>query len=178
MRRYLTFWNLLGLLVFVLGVAAMLHVSRPPRTDVVNLNVTESSSQEPVRAQLRLYFANADATGFVIEKRDVTLLPGESVYQRALAELVKGPRQVGEPLVPPDVPVPTVFVSGRSAYVDLPKEYGRLGYGTTGETLLIYGIANTLLDQGPLDEVWFLIGGEPARTLGHLSLVEPIRRNR
>lgn len=176
MKRYLTFWNVLGLLIFLFGAGVLLYVSRPPKTDVINLDIAESEPQEPRQVQLRLYFANPSATGFVIEKRDVTLQPGESIYQRALAELVKGPRQVGEPIVPADAPVPTVFVSGRSAYVDLPRRYGELGYGTTGETLLIYGIANTVLDQGPLDEVWFLIGGEPARTLGHLSLVEPIRR--
>jgi len=178
MKRYLTFWNVLGLLILLLGAAFYLYAGRTPRTDVVNLDVAIEEPQEPREVQLRLYFAKPDASGFIIEKRKVTIAPKESVYQRALEELVKGPTQSGEPILPPDAPVPTVFVSDRSAYVDLPREYAQLGYGTTGETLLVYGIANTVLDQGPLDEVWFLIGGEPARTLGHLSLVEPIRRSR
>lgn len=178
MRRYLTIWNVLGLMVLLFGAAVYLYAGRPPRTDVVNLDVAENEPQEPREVLLRLYFAKPDASGFIIEKRQVTIEPSESIYQRAVAELVKGPQQGGEPIVPAGAPVPTVFVSGRSAYVDLPKEYARFGYGTTGETLLVYAIANTVLDQGPLDEVWFLVGGEPARTLGHLSLVEPIRRSR
>jgi len=178
MKRYLTFWNVLGLLILLLGAAFYFYAGRAPRTDVVNLDVAIEEPQEPREVQLRLYFAKPDASGFIIEKRKVTIAPKESVYQRALEELVKGPARSGEPLLPADAPAPTVFVSDHSAYVDLPREYAQLGYGTTGETLLIYGIANTVLDQGPLDEVWFLIGGEPARTLGHLSLVEPIRRSR
>lgn len=178
MKRYLTLWNVLGLALLLLGAIVYIYAGRQPRTDVVNLNVSAEEPLEPQETVLRLYFAKPDASGFVVEKRKVTLEPNESVYQRALIELAKGPRQSGEPILPPGSPAPTVFVSGRSAYVDLPREYSRLGYGTTGETLLIYGIANTVLDQGPVDEVWFLIGGEPAKTLGHLSLLEPIRRRR
>lgn len=178
MKRYLTVWNVLGLLILLVGAGFYLYAGRRPASDVVNLDTEKASIAEPRQVELRLYFAKPDASGFIIEKRKVELEPGQTVYQRALDELVKGPLKTGEPLLPAGAPAPTVFVSGRSAYVDLPKSYASLGYGTTGETLLIYGIANTVLDQGPLDEVRFLIGGEPAKTLGHLSLVEPIRRKR
>jgi len=177
-KRYLTFWNAVGLFLLVTGLALFLYLSRTPGTQVINFHPGQTEESQPREVQLRLYFAKPDATGFVIEKRRVTLGSGEDVYQRAITELIAGPRQGGEPIVPPGEPVPTVFVSGRSAYVDLPKSYLHIGYGTTGETLLIYGIANTILDQGPVDEVWFLIGGEPAKTLGHLSLIEPIRRTK
>jgi len=178
MKSYLTFWNLLGLFLLIFGLWLYFYASKSPQTEILNYKVIEEEPLKSEKTEIRLYFAKKNANGFIIEKRIVTLKPGESKYQRALVELIKGPTQSGEPILPKGSKTPTVFVSGRSAYVDLPREYAQLGYGTTGETLLIYGIANTVLDQGPLDEVWFLIGGEPARTLGHLSLVEPIRRSR
>jgi spore germination protein GerM len=178
MKRYANFWNVLGLLLLLLGLFVYLY-SRPGRTsEVVNLPAAEVQPQTPRDVTLRLYFAKDDASGFLIEKRKVTLQPGESIYQRALAEVVAGPRQGAMPIVPKGAPVPTVFVRGNKAYVDLPRDYAALGLGTTGETLLVYGMAYTLIDQGPVEEVHFLVGGEPAVTLGHLSLLEPIRRPR
>lgn len=178
MKRYLSFWNLLGLLLLLAGLAVYLYSSPGRQSEVINLPSSETLPQEPRPATLRLYFAKDDASGFLIEKREVTLQPGESIYQRALEELVAGPRQGAAPIAPEGVPVPTVFVRGTTAYVDLPQAYGSLGLGTAGETLLVYGMAYTLIDQGPVEEVRFLYKGEPAATLGHLSLLEPIRRPR
>jgi len=178
MKRYVTVWNVAGLMLFVLGLL-ILTLSQPGRrSEVVNLPAEESLSLEPRNATLRLYFAKSDASGFLIEKRQVVLGPGESVYQRALAELVAGPQQGAAPIIPQGAPVPDVFVRGATAFVDLPSRYSNLGLGTTGEMLLIYGIAYTLTDQGAVDEVRFLYNGEPAVTLGHISLLEPIRRRR
>ena len=178
MRRYLTFWNVLGALVLLLGLFAYFYSSPGRQSSVVNLPQDVELPLEPREVELRLYFAKPDASAFLVERRTVTLEPGETVYQRALEELVKGPERSGAPLVPEGTPAPTVFVRDRVAYVDLPGDYARLGYGTTGETLLVYGMAYTLLDLKPIEEVRYLLKGEPAVTLGHLSLVEPIRRRR
>ncbi|HGY09041.1 MAG TPA: hypothetical protein ENK37_03155 [Oceanithermus profundus] len=178
MKRYLTIWNVLGALVLLAGLLVYLASSPARQSSVINLPADVEEAAEPRKARLRLYFAKPDATGFLIENREVTLEPGELVYQRALAEVVRGPAQGASPIVPEGAPVPTVYVRGKTAYVDLPEAYGRLGLGTTGETLLVYGLAYTVIDQGPVEEVRFLYRGEPATTLGHLSLLEPIRRSR
>jgi spore germination protein GerM len=60
--------------------------------------------------------------------------------------------------------------------VDLPAAYGRLGYGTAGETALIYGMANTLLEFKEVEQVRFLLEGKEVESLGHLSLLDPFRR--
>jgi len=176
LKRYLTLWNVLGSLLLLIGLAVYLASSPARQSGVVNLPTEQVEPEVPREVELRLYFAKNDATGFLIEKRKVTLAPGESAYQRALDELVAGPTQGAAPIVPSGFPPPTVFVRGTTAYVDLPERYGRLGYGTTGETLLVYGMAYTVLDQGPVEEVRYLYRGQPAATLGHLSLLEPIRR--
>lgn len=176
MKRFWSPWNILGLLVLLIGVAVYIVGSPRLKSSVANFPNTVEEAALPQQVELRLYFAKNDASGFLIEKRKVTLEPGESVYQKALDELIAGPAQGGAAIVPEGFPSPTVFVHGKIAYVDLPDEYAHLGYGTTGETLLVYGMAYTLLDQGPVEEVRFLLKGQPATTLGHLSLLEPIRR--
>ena len=178
MKRYLTIWNVLGAIVLIAGLFVYLASSPSRQSAVVNLPANVDEPDEPRKAKLRLYFAKPDATGFLIENREVTLGPGELVYQRALKEVVRGPSQGAAPIVPRGTPVPTVYVRGNVAYVDLPEAYGRLGLGTTGETLLVYGLAYTVIDQGPVEEVRFLYRGQPATTLGHLSLLEPVRRSR
>ncbi len=178
MKRYLTFWNVVGVVVLLLGLLVFFYSSPNRHSAVVNLPQNVELPEEPQEVELRLYFAKPDASAFLVERRTVMLEPGESVYQRALDELVKGPGRTGAPLVPEGTPAPTVFVRDRVAYVDLPGAYAQLGYGTTGETLLVYGMAYTLLDLKPIEEVRYLLEGEPAVTLGHLSLVEPVRRRR
>ncbi len=178
MKRYLSLWNVLGVALLLMGLIVFFYSSPGRRSEVINLPTAETRPQEPRNVTMRLYFAKSDASGFLIEKREVTLDPGDTVYRRALEELVAGPRQGAAPIVPEGAPVPTVFVRGSTAYVDLPEAYGSLGLGTAGETLLVYGMAYTIIDQGPVEEVRFLYRGEPATTLGHLSLLEPIRRTR
>ncbi|GEM_PF-160591 len=178
MRKYLSIANVIGAAILILGLVTYIAVRNPRSLSVVNSPGRQVQDVGPHEVKLRLYFAKPDGKAFLVEKRQVLLNEGESVYQRALDELVKGPKSSGEPIVPAGAKTPTVYVSGDTAYVDLPAEYLKLGYGTTGETILIYGIANTILDQGPLEEVWFTVAGKPAATLGHLSLEQPIRRRK
>jgi spore germination protein GerM len=58
----------------------------------------------------------------------------------------------------------------------LPAAYARLGYGTAGEMALIYGIANTLLEFKEVQQVRFLLEGREVESLGHLSLLDPFKR--
>ncbi len=178
MKRFVTLWNLLGLAVLALGLTVYLYTDRRQGGAVLNLPETLEEASTPRALQLRLYFGKPDGTGFVVERRQVQLEPGENPYERALAELVRGPAQGGTPLVPPGMPPPTVFVAGDTAYVDLPAAYGRLGYGSAGEVLLLFGMANTLLEFDEIGAVKFLLAGREVPTLGHVSLVDPIRKTR
>jgi len=81
MKAYLTAINVAGLLVLLLGAAAFLLVGRQPHSDFVNLSTVKTESVEPRQVELRLYFAKPDASGFMVEKREVTIDPGQSVYQ-------------------------------------------------------------------------------------------------
>ncbi len=178
MKGRLTLWNLLGALLFLIGLAVFLYAARRPPDRVENPPepVVEAEA-EPREVELKLYFAGRE--GFVLERRTVRLSPFESVLNRALVELVKGPGIAGaSPLLPPKSPPPRAFVAGRTVYLDLPGAYRKLGYGVRGESFLLYGLANTALANAEADEVRFLLEGRPAMALIHLSLADPIRRAR
>ena len=176
MKRYLTFWNLLGAGLFLLGLWAFFFAGRVPPTRVVNppapVVVTEEA---PRKVELKLYFAGDK--GFTLERRQVELKPFESPLKRAIVELVKGPNVAGAmPLLPKGSPAPQVFKSGKVVVLDLPAAYRELGYGVRGESFLLYGLANTALANSDAEEVRFLLDGKPAMALIHLSLLDPIRR--
>ena len=162
---------MLGLFVFYLGT------KRPP-TKVENPpEVVVTPAEAPREVELVLYFAGED--GFVVERRRVELGPFEVQVERAVAELARGPEVVGaRPLLPEGLPPPQVYVAGKTVYVDLPSAYRELNLGVRGESLLLYGLANTALANSDADEVRFLLGGKPAMALIHLSLADPFRRPR
>ncbi len=173
-------WNLLGGLVFLAGLFAFWYGGRLPTTRVVHPPAPVVAPEaEAKEVTLALYFAKPDGTGFVLEKRKVQLDPGEDRLARALAELVRGPEIAGaSPLLPKDAPPPAVYRMGRAVVLDLPAGYRDLGYGVRGESLLLYGLANTALANSDAEEVRFLLAGRPAMALIHLSLADPIRRAR
>jgi len=178
MKKYFSIWNIIGIIVVLIGSLFYIFSHQITKTEIVNSEIVNDNSTKSKKVVLKLYFANKDATGFIVEKRNITVYDNDNLYQIAINELIKGPKQIGKPILSQKVPTPTVFISERTAYVDLPSSYAKLGLGTRGETILIYGIANTIFGQGSIDEIRFLVSGRPARTLGHISLVEPIRRSR
>jgi len=175
MKRVLTFTNLLGFLVLLLGGWALWAIREDSGTRSLNLP-SDLEHQGP--RTIRLHFAKDAGDGLVVEERTIQLAVGEYTLGRVLEELVRGPQSPGAaPLVPAGTPAPTVFLRDNTALVDLPAAYARLGYGTAGETSLIYGIANTLLEFREVEQVKFLLEGKEVESLGHLSLLDPFRRS-
>lgn len=176
MMRLFSFTNLLGLAVLVAGIWLSTLVQTGPDTRQLNL----PGDIEPGGGKtLRLHFGKDNGSGMVVEARAVQAEDGEDLLNRALAELVKGPRVPGAAaLVPVGSQPPTVFLRDGTAYVDLPPAYAKLDYGTVAEDHLIYGIATTLLEFKTVNAVQFLLGGKDVVSLGHLSLVDPFKRQR
>ncbi|RDI94513.1 hypothetical protein DV704_11550 [Meiothermus sp. QL-1] len=175
MRRALSLFNLLGLAVLVLGLLALWATRREsPPSSPLNLPTTPEA-QGP--RTIRLYFAKENLDGLVVEERSIQVAEGEYLLGRVLEELVKGPRIPGAVLlVPAGTRAPTVFLWEGTALVDLPRSYAELGYGAAGEMMLIYGIANTLLEFREVRQVKFLLEGREVESLGHLSLLDPFTR--
>lgn len=174
MRRLLSFTNLLGLVVLVLGGWALWSLQEDTGSRSLNLP-SDLENQGP--RSVKLHFAKDTQDGLVVEERTLQIVEGEYTLGRVLEELVRGPQiQGAAPLVPAGTPAPTVFLRDSTALVDLPAAYARLGYGTAGEMALIYGIANTLLEFKEVQQVKFLLEGKEVESLGHLSLLDPFKR--
>ncbi|MER3553544.1 MAG: hypothetical protein C4331_04130 [Meiothermus sp.] len=174
MIRLLSFTNLVGLAVLIVGIWALSLSQSGQDTRQLNL----PGDIEPGGTKtLKLHFASDSGLGFKVEARPVQTEEGEDLLNRAMAELVKGPQAPGAAaLVPAGTPAPTVFLRDNTAYVDLPAAYGKLDYGTVAETQLIYGIATTLLEFKEVSAVKFMLDGKDVESLGHLSLVDPFKR--
>ncbi len=179
MKRYLSWINLAGAALFLVGGLVFYLGSRLPRERLENPpQIVVGAEKAPERVRVALYFAKPDGSGFVLERREVALSPGEDRINRALAELAKGPTRDGAPVIPPGEPPPRAFETESVIYIDLPGRYRQLGFGVRGETLLLYGLANTALANSNAQEVRFLVDGQPQVALKHLSLADPIRRAR
>ncbi|GIW31978.1 MAG: hypothetical protein KatS3mg071_2152 [Meiothermus sp.] len=175
MRRFLTLTNLLGLLVLLLGGWALWAQQQDDGGSNL-LNLPSELDNQGTRI-IRLHFAKDTGDGLVVEERTIQVAEGEYTLGRVMQELVRGPQIPGAaPLVPAGTPAPTVFLRDGTALVDLPAAYARLGYGTAGETALIYGIASTLLEFREVEQVKFLLEGREVESLGHLSLLDPFKR--
>lgn len=174
MKRWLSGFNILGLLVLVAGLW-MFQFGSQGFEDAVSPIEGEAVNQDP--KAIRLYFAQPGGYNLLTETRSLEGASDLDGPNRAMLELLKGPtRSEMAPLVPQDTPVPKVFVVGELAYIDLPEAYGRLGLGSAGESQLVYGMAYTLLDFPEIKGVKFLLAGKEIDTLGHVALLEPIRR--
>ncbi len=174
MRQWFSLTNLVGLAVLVLGGLGLWSLQGEEGSKSLNLP-SDLENQGP--RTLKLYFAKDTGDGLVVEERTIQIVEGEYTLGRVLEELVKGPQiQGAAPLVPAGTPAPTVFLRDNTALVDLPAAYARLGYGTAGEMALIYGMANTLLEFREVQQVKFLLEGKEVESLGHLSLLDPFRR--
>ncbi len=174
MRRVLSLTNLLGLLVLIAGAWSLWSLQGDTGSRSLNLP-SDLENQGP--RTIRLHFARDTGDGLAVEERTVQITEGEYTIGRVLQELVRGPQiQGAAPLVPAGTPAPTVFLRDSTALVDLPPAYGRLGYGSSAELALIYGIANTLLEFKEVQQVKFLLEGKEVESLGHLSLMDPFKR--
>ncbi|MGC8877201.1 GerMN domain-containing protein [Thermus sp.] len=160
MRRFLTPWNLLGLLVFLLGSLAYWRAQGGPSAPILPLPAEEKQASS---LTLVLYRPNPPQ-GFLKETLTLELGPGETPEAKALgvwAEALKAPRPRA------------LFRVGKTLVVDLPQDFAQ-GLDAGGEAYRLYSLAYTLLASFPgAKEVRFLVEGKPSPGLAHLDLSQP-----
>lgn len=161
MRKALTFWNLLGLLVFLLG--ALLYWQSRGGSNAQALSLP-SEEAKPLPLTLTLFRPNPPQ-GFLKETRTLELGPGEEPERVVL-------KTWSEALA---APLPTaLYRLEKQLVVDLPPDFVQ-GLDATEEVFRLYSLAYTLLATfPPAEEVRFLVEGEPKPGLAHLDLSQPI----
>lgn len=132
--------------------------------------------------RIRVYFSDSNAMHLVPEYRAMNR-SDLRIVRRVISELIEGPVYEGNiSVMPQSISIDgiRVWVDQRTAFVDLPQDINLNQMGSTGETMAIYAIVNSLTDPintRNIERVQFLVGGKVAEGIGHLSLLEPFVRN-
>jgi len=132
--------------------------------------------------RIRVYFSDRDAMHLVPEYRAMSR--GDlRIARKLISELIEGPGYEGNTAVMPEglsINKVRVWIENKTAFVDLPTDINFNQMGSTGETMAIYAMVNSLTDPlntRNIEKVQFLVGGRKVEGLGHLSLYEPFIRN-
>lgn len=111
---------------------------------------------------LKLYFADANEEGLVMEEREVTLKMTDTMQEAVVKELIAGPKIEGtQNLIPEGTKVNSVWVKDGVCYVDLSSEFQARFIGSgNDEEHLIYSIVNSLCRLSGIQYVQILVDGE------------------
>ncbi|ETN88459.1 GerMN domain-containing protein [Thermus sp. NMX2.A1] len=163
MRRLLTFWNLLGLVLFTLGALVYWQSQGWRASSALPLPSEETSAANSL--PVILYLPNPPQ-GLLKETRTLELAPGDTPENKVLAAWAEA-LQAPKPRA--------LYRLGKLFVVDLPADFA-LGLDASQEALRLYSLAYTLLSTFPqAQEVRFLVEGEPKPGLAHLDLSQPFR---
>lgn len=124
-----------------------------------------------------VYYATRDAMYLDQERRTIKQ---DGLYRNTVEELLKGPETSSlSPTIPEGVELLNLSLEGNVMYLDFNNALRDNHWGgSTGESLTIYSIVNTMVQFEGIDAVQLLIEGEKIETLvGHMYLLEPLKMN-
>lgn len=126
---------------------------------------------------INVYFANEQATQMLKEVREVE--SGVNKPQRVIEELIKGPAAPTHGrTIPEGTRLLGITVQDGVASVNFSSEFvTNHGGGTAGELMTVYSVVNSLTDLFQVNQVRFLVNGQPLETLNALDLTQPVDRD-
>lgn len=130
--------------------------------DDIILNLQSSVEQKDITL-LTLYFSNEDGTYLVPVEYSIALNPDEQLERTVLKLLIEGPADDDNLMrtIPVETKIKNISTNEGICTVDLSKDFVTShGGGSTGETLTIYSIVNSLTELPNISKVKFLIEGE------------------
>ncbi|NLK21532.1 MAG: GerMN domain-containing protein [Epulopiscium sp.] len=119
--------------------------------------ITKASLQN-----VKLYFSSNNAEKLVPEERQIEINPNISLEKYIVEQLILGPNNKELIMtVPPETTIKDIETKDGICYVDLSNEFRTKHWGgSTGETMTIYSIVNSLTELPNVKKVQFLIEGE------------------
>lgn len=170
------------LVVLILTLAAMLAVGCSPNNPGDNQPNQNDPQAAEIDKEITLYFSDQQAQFLAAEKRTVKVASDElqAAAEAVVNELIAGPK--GADLVktiPPEAKLLAVSIQDKIATVDFSKELKTKHWGgSTGESMTIMSIVNSLTELPGIEKVQILIEGQKEDTLaGHWDLSSPISRD-
>lgn len=125
---------------------------------------------------VKLYFSNDESTGLESEERKIEVNPNQPLEKYIVEQLIAGPKDKDlVATIPPETKIRDIKTIDGICYLDLSSEFvTKHNGGSTGETLTIYSIVNSLAELDKINKVQFLIEGEKqAEFKGHIDFSKP-----
>ncbi|MGI5911881.1 MAG: GerMN domain-containing protein [Syntrophomonadaceae bacterium] len=179
-RNGFTLFIIFGLLLIAIVLGGCQSSSQ---ADPNNNNPPEGSNKpQPSTIEAVLYFSDEQAEYLVPEKRTLAIEEdNDEVLAKAIInELIAGPRNENlGATIPANSKLLSLTIQDGLATVDFSEEIRSEHWGgSTGETMTINSIVNTLTEIDSIDRVQLLIAGQNVDTLaGHWDISEPFERN-
>jgi germination protein M len=147
------------------------------REDIV---IGNTVTPEPLQYEtVKLYFLNKDASGLIIEQRDIEVNKNQPIAKYIMEQLIVGPKNTGLlPTVPAETKIRDIKIKDGVCYVDLSTEFvTKHNGGSLGEVMTIQSIVNSLTEIPEIKKVQFLIEGEKQQEFkGHVDFSQPFER--
>ena len=141
----------------------------------------ESSSaakKENTSLTVKVYYPDDQGMKLIADKRTVTL-DGQEKYTAAMESLLEGTKEKGQTnIIPKQAKLRSVKVENGTATVDFTGDLRKdfVG-GSTGETMLVGSVVDTLTEFPEVKKVQILIDGKKVESLsGHMGLSQPMGR--
>lgn len=129
------------------------------------------------KLSVNLYFPDNQAQYLVRVKRDVSVADG-AVVKAIIAELQKGDPKYGK-VMPAEAKLLRAWVKDGIVTLDFSKEFQEKHWGgSSGESMTLYSIVNSLTDIKDVTGVQFYLEGKAQESiLGHADTSRPLTRN-
>ena len=113
-----------------------------------------------IEKELKLYFANADGTALVEEKREVHYSTNISVEKLVIEQLIKGPKKSSKKAtIPSETKIISVTVADGVCYVNLDAAFYNQNTEIKEEVVL-YSIVNSLTELQGINRVQIAVNGD------------------
>ena len=169
---------LVSLIVLVLIAAAVFAFNPSDKQEPPN--ISEPDNKQFIEQEITLYFGDSQAMFLVPEKRIIEIEKDSPIADAVVTELITGPQNKDlSPTIPQGTRLLSLKIEDRVAYLDFNKEF-RENHpgGSSGETMTLISIVNSLTELDSIDEIQILIEGEIYETLaGHWDISKPITRD-
>lgn len=183
--------NFLLLLIFVFLFSFTLAGCGTQEEQVQNQNLKskteveeqkEAVAPEKQAVELTLYFSD-DQAMYLVPVQTKAMLKDtrtETLARVVVEKLIAGPADDSlQPTIPAEAKLLTVKVDNKIAVLNFNQDFvNKHPGGSTGESMTIYSLTNSLTELEGIDKVAFQIEGQNIETLkGHLDLTRPVERN-
>ncbi len=141
----------------------------------------KDSDKKSAAAEIRIkvYYPDTDGTKLIAVTRKVKTDASTDKYTAAMKSLLSGTQEKGQiTILPKTVQLRSVTVKNGIAKVDFSQDLiKKFNGGSTGESLLVGSVVDTLTEFPEVKQVEFLVEGKPIESIaGHVDTTAPIKR--